>query len=388
MVGVDYPGMRPALEVAVGDMVKAGQVVLRDRKRPEIAFAAPISGKVTTIDYGPRKTLSALVVQAGKTADKPAKAKAKKTAAGKVRQTLLERGMWPAFRTRPFGHIPDSDATPDSIFVTATKSSPLAPDPAIVLEGQSDIFAIGVESLGELTDGTVYVCQGRGDPYYSGSDDRTKTVLFSGGPPAGFAGTQINRLRPVSAKRQVWSIGYQDVLAIGHLLQTGQYLSERVVSIAGPGAAKPRLVRTVLGTGLRELSQGEVRDKASMQLPHILSGDVFGGREAAFLGRYHEQMTISRKGAGQSPMDWLSGHIPNNGALVPLAALESALPFNILPVPLMRALSVGDSEAAERLGCLELLEEDVAILTHLCTSGANYGVLLRQVLDELAEDVA
>ena len=54
----------------------------------------------------------------------------------------------------------------------------------------------------------------------------------------------------------------------------------------------------------------------------------------------------------------------------------------------MRALSVGDVDAAERLGCRELIEEDVAALSRLCTSGADYGRLLREVLDQLAVDAA
>ena len=54
-------------------------------------------------------------------------------------------------------------------------------------------------------------------------------------------------------------------------------------------------------------------------------------------------------------------------------------------MPLIRALAVGDVEAAARLGALELIEEDIALLSTLCTSGADYGALLRQALDILAE---
>jgi Na+-transporting NADH:ubiquinone oxidoreductase subunit A len=51
----------------------------------------------------------------------------------------------------------------------------------------------------------------------------------------------------------------------------------------------------------------------------------------------------------------------------------------------MRALSVGDWEAAAKLGCLDLLEEDVALLSYLCTSGNDYSALLRQALDDFSE---
>ena len=53
----------------------------------------------------------------------------------------------------------------------------------------------------------------------------------------------------------------------------------------------------------------------------------------------------------------------------------------------MRALAVRDSESAARLGALGLVEEDVALLSNLCTSGSDYGKLLRNVLDDLAEQI-
>ena len=43
---------------------------------------------------------------------------------------------------------------------------------------------------------------------------------FKGKHPAGLVGTQVHFTLPVSLKRQVWTIGYQEVIAIGHLFTT------------------------------------------------------------------------------------------------------------------------------------------------------------------------
>lgn len=75
-------------------------------------------------------------------------------------------------------------------------------------------------------------------------------------------------------------------------------------------------------------------------------------------------------------------------AITPVGLLERALAIDVHPAPLMRALSVGDVDAAERLGCLELVEEDLVTLSRLCTSGAGYGRLLRGVLGQIAADDA
>ena len=47
--------------------------------------------------------------------------------AGDPRETMLAAGLWPAFRTRPFGIVPDPEARPDAIFVNATPAMPARP---------------------------------------------------------------------------------------------------------------------------------------------------------------------------------------------------------------------------------------------------------------------
>ena len=97
---------------------------------------------------------------------------------------------------------------------------------------------------------------------------------FGGVHPAGLPGTHIHFIDPVSPNKTVWYIGYQDVLAFGHLFLTGQLDTERVVAIGGPGASNPRLVKTVLGANLTELTAGELGEGEQ----RIISGSVLSGR--------------------------------------------------------------------------------------------------------------
>ncbi len=52
-------------------------------------------------------------------------------------------------------------------------------------------------------------------------------------------------------------------------------------------------------------------------------------------------------------------------------------------MPLLRALLVGDVDRARDLGALELVEEDMMLLSYVCSSKSDYGALLRRVLDQL-----
>lgn len=392
--GHDYPGVRPRLAVQVGDQVARGAVLFSDRRRPTIKFTAPVCGRVAAIDLGHRRSFASLLIDvAGDGAggdvirfDRPAGG----CGAGEVRALLLASGLWPALRVRPFGDIPDADAVPHAIFVTAMDSNPLAADAAVVLEGYAEQFREGVRWLSLLTHGKVYVCQRPGAPLAGTGLARVVTALFDGPHPAGLAGTHIHHLSPASRERHVWHIGYQDVLAIGHLARTGHIPAQRVVALGGPGVRAPRLLRTLPGANLNDLVAGQldVQEQPARQF-RLVSGSPLCGRESSYLNRFHDQVSVLPATRRRTSPSWWARLGQSNdqrrGAapIIPHEALENVLPFDIYAVPLMRALSAGDADAAQRLGCLELVEEDVALLSLLCTSKTDYGRLLRDALTAL-----
>ncbi len=385
LLGADFPEVRPALGVEVGDRVTVGQTLFVDRQRPEIAFTSPAAGVVAAISRGRRRALDTLVIDlVGESAEHFTSSPGSLSRDG-VQELLLKSGLWPAFRARPFGRIPDPGAVPDAIFVTAMDTNPLATDALVVLESNAESFRSGLDVVTLLTDGSVFVCQSPGPALADESKERIRCARFDGPHPAGLPGTHIHRLAPVGGGRVVWHIGYQDVIAIGRLLATGKLWTERVVALAGPGVRDPRLVRTRLGASLDDLTEGEFGDGDF----RVVSGSALSGREAGFLGRNHIQVSVLPAVRDPARLPMLSRLL---GAgrdvpppLIPLAAFEKALALDIFPVPLLRALSVGDVETAERLGCLELVEEDMALLSYVCASKTDYGALLRAVLDVLEE---
>lgn len=385
ILGTDFPHLRPTFQVSSGDKVTAGQVLFKDRKHPQIVHVAPFAGTITNAEYGPRRTLSACVIERNLTVIAPHQpGPLDDTTDAAVRHALLARGMWPALRTRPFGRTPDPASKVTAIFVNATQRTVCAPDPHVVLDGQRDAFDRGVTALAQLTDGVVYVCQSKSAPLCN-SADRVKVEIFGNTPVSGLSGTHVDRLCPVQSGRQVWTIGYQDVAAIGHLFETGQYSAGRVVSISGPSVKKPKLLHTILGASITDITAEEV---ATDTHPIALSGDQLTGTPDPFLSRFDDQVTLTNRATKLKRRPWQSQPSRVLSALIPTAALDTALGPRVFPVPLMRALQVGDSETARRLGCLALVEEDVAILSRLCTSGSDYTILLRQVLDDLMEDAS
>ncbi len=388
VLGRDYPGVRADLAVAPGDRVALGQTLFTDRRRPEMAIVAPAAGRISGITRGQRRSIEALMiaVDGASVAAVTFDTSAALADGAALRTLLLQSGAWSAFLTRPFGNIPDPAASPDAIFVTAMDSNPLAADAGAVLAPLREVFARGLDALTRLTAGPVFVCQAPGPPLAT-PGGRIRLASFEGPHPAGLAGTHIHHLMPVGAGRQVWQIGYQEVAAIGHLLATGQLMPTRVVSLAGPGIEAPALVAAPIGAHLPDLVGQTRGDRV-----RLISGSVLSGREAAYLGRRDTQVTvlhgdtIAARPFWHRWLDWLPAAPAT--ATLPMEAFERAMPLAILPAPLMRALAVGDTETAVRLGCLELLEEDMALLSWLCPGRADYGALLREVLGQLSQEAA
>ena len=377
LIGADYPGVRAVLRVATGDRVTVGQTIFVDRYRPAIAFSAPVSGRIQKIQRGPRRSLEFVAIaREGREARNGVSSPHAFTRDG-LRSLLCSHGMWPALRERPFGYIPDPGTVPDAIFVTALDTAPLAADPTVVIAEHTEAFRAGADALRCLTDGVVYICQAPGPALGD------HAVVFSGPHPAGLPGTHIHHLHPVGDGRVVWHLGYQDTIAIGYLISRGEFWTDRVVALAGPSVREPRLVRTCLGADIEALTHGGLWEGPK----RVLSGSILDGRRQAYLGRYHHQVTAlpERKeptvlSFGTRVASTAVGGWP--GPIIPLRVHGRAPSLRAPPIPLLRALSVGDVESAERLGSSEMVEEDVALLSYFCPSKTNYGQLLRGVLEQ------
>jgi Na+-transporting NADH:ubiquinone oxidoreductase subunit A len=73
-------------------------------------------------------------------------------------------------------------------------------------------------------------------------------------------------------------------------------------------------------------------------------------------------------------------------AMIPTGSFEEIMPLDILPTQLLRALLVGDTEMAQKLGCLELDEEDLALCSFVCVGKHDYGLILRENLRQIEKE--
>lgn len=427
VVGLDYPGLKPSMLVQAGDVVRLGQPLFTDKKNPGVPFVAPASGVVRAIHRGEQRMFLSLEIEIGdENEDNVEKMPIfslnalSNLDAKIVRDNLIQSGLWTALRTRPFGKVPAPDAMPAGIFVTAIDTHPLAADPAVVITDQLDFFRAGLQVLARIGV-PVHLCTA---PIVGSGLNWAEIAqvagvqwhTFAGPHPAGLAGTHIHFVQPAGARRTQWYIGYQDVIAAGEQFLTGRIRTQRVVALAGSSVAKPRLLRTRLGAALDDLTAGQLLNNPENAQSRIISGSVFGGRTArgaaAFLGRYHQQISCLPEGHYREMLHYLrlgaekhsvsraflSSILPkkllalttstqgSERAMVPIGSYERVMPLDILPTQLLRALLVGDAEMAQKLGCLELEEEDLALCTYVCPGKYEYGPILRDVLTHIEKE--
>lgn len=416
LIGFDYHGMKPTMAVKVGDKVKKGQELFSDKKNEGVIFTAPAAGTISAINRGEQRVFQSIVIDVeGDEAVEFAKydvASLATLSAEQVEENLVKSGLWTSLRTRPFSKSPKLKSKPHSIFVQAMDTNPLAVDASVVIAEKKEAFANGLDVLSRLTEGKVYVCHAPEADMPKARAENVTYESFAGPHPAGNSGTHIHFLNAASINKVVWSVGYQDVIAIGNLFTSGVLDNERVISLAGPQVERPRLIRTLLGASVSELTAGELKSGEN----RIISGSVFGGRRTrdvtGFLGRFHTQISVLAEGteremfhylrAGTNKFSvlgiYLSKLLPKklynfttstNGserAMVPVGSYERVMPLDILPTQLLRSLIVGDTEMAQALGCLELDEEDLALCTFVCPGKYEYGPILRSNLTRIENE--
>ncbi|MEZ6055396.1 MAG: Na(+)-translocating NADH-quinone reductase subunit A [Planctomycetaceae bacterium] len=415
VLGPDYIGMKPTMAVQVGDQVQAGQLLFDDKKTEGVRYTAPASGTIVAINRGAKRVFQSIEIEVS-TAEPVAFAPypdLTKLTRSQVIETLTQSGLWTAFRTRPYSKVPAPAAKPHSIFVQAIDTNPLAVNPRTVIQEYSADFIHGLQILRHLTDGKVFLCSAPG-PSLPGADlPHVTAESFDGPHPAGLPGTHIHLLDPVSANKTVWHVGYQDIIAFGKLLATGQFWTERVIALGGPQVKEPRLIRTNLGASLDELTQGQLLDGEN----RVVSGSVLNGRASVapfnYLGRFHTQVSVLCEGRDRELLGW---HMPGfnkasvkpvfasalasdgrrlpmttntNGskrAIVPIGSYEAVMPLDILPTFLLKALVTGDTDQAQALGALELDEEDLALCTYVDPGKHEFGPILRKNLTTIERE--
>lgn len=411
----EYWGAKVRLLAQEGDEVRVGTPLFADRRDESVIFTSTAAGKISNIFRGQRRAVLAIEIEVKNFTDaEPFEAMDVEAATPEaIKTALLGSGLWPTIRRRPFDKVALSTDEPAGIIVQAYDSSPLAPDLTKVVEGRDADIDAGLDALNKLTKGQVSVCVKEGVQWGKFVEDGVQVHHFKGPHPAGTAGFSIHKLCPAGANRPVWHVGIQDVADIGMLLRTGKRPTDRIVAITGPVAKTPQLVKTRQGADLTALCS----DASNATETRMVNGSAVWGNKADagshsnYLGRWNTQVTLLEDAVKRDLVGWMlpvSGRFTHtntvwdkffrktfkydtdtNGslrAIVPIGHYESVMPLDVLATQLIKALASNDLEAAEKLGALELAEEDLALCQVVDPSKIPITDMLRDMLTTIEKE--
>lgn len=295
------PFIKPRLRVTQGDAVEIGSVLFEDKRNPDFKFLSPAGGVVSRIQFGPRRVIEAIVIDCDTDNEAHAKFPLISTAglAALDRQQLVDHiltgGLWWIFRQLPFRDLPDPETIPPAIIVGLSAMEPFQPSPDVYLQDRIDLLTFGLKVLDKLSQGNVVVFA-NGDTPLPDAADQALTHRVWGRYPADDPGTVLYHIKTSVAQNRSWFISGQDLILLAQLLVRGEYPVDRVVSVAGSGASKPRHFRTRLGVPVAQLVDAVTLDSDI----RFVVGGLFRGYESdyrGFMGHYETALNLVPSGS-------------------------------------------------------------------------------------------
>lgn len=408
----DFPGITPKPIVHEGDTVKAGDPIIVDKHFTQLAIVAPVNGTIKAINRGERRKLINIVIE---TSTETSDFKAKPLGdvdAETAKSQLLASGLWAMMRQRPYDIVPDVNAVPRDIFISAIDCYPLAGDRTSLYINNVERLAAGVKLLSKLTSGKVYLAR-RPNTLPDVAD--AEMIDVNGPCPAGNPGVIAANIAPVNKGEVIWCIDIETLDRIGALAVDGTPHWSTVVAITGSEVQQPGWCKTIIGASVKTLLDGRLKEAVHHQ--RIISGNVLTGTRTdldGFLRLPYRQITVIPEGddcvefmgwASLSPAKMsrnrsflgklfgrktfnpdarlLGGH----RAMIMSGEYQSVFPMDIYPEYLLKAIMSKDIEKMEQLGIYEVAPEDFAVAEHLCSSKMPLQQIVAQGLEYLRKEL-
>ncbi len=391
-IGIDissFETMRFQLHVKPGDLVSAGDVILEDKACPGRVIITPCAGKVIDVVRGAKRRILHIIIECSPEQPSSPFQPATDLERNELIDHLKRSGLFASIYQRPCNRLADPAKLPQAIFVKALDSAPFAPSPMLEVNAMRDAFLVGLDALKKLTDGPVHVMVDQ-------PSDLPNSHPCKGPHPISSHSIHIEKLLPIrSPQALIWTIHAHHVIAIGHLLQTGQLYNTRIISLAGEGIREEErgFYRVFDGHPIEELLENRMSDQPC----RLISGDPLMGCKASkndFVGREHfslcaipeaqKRTLLHFLGLGlkrfTATRTYLSAALPTHPTSMNTAMhgeerpfvdntyYEKVMPLHIPTMQLIKALIAEDFEKAVELGLLEVDPEDFALPAFICPS--------------------
>ncbi len=413
----EFEGLKPRLQVKAGDSVKRGDILFNHKKNEKLVFRSPCCGIIKAINLGARRFPAEILIDRAPEEQSVTFETYTRDAVGQLSREqvvdhLLNAGIWPLIKQRPFNKIADPETAPKAVFVNAANSAPFQADFSVVLKGDEEAFQTGLNALAKLTDGKVHLCKSAGSDIADFSNVESHT--FSGKHPSGNTSVHINRISPIQPNDTVYTVTAQDVVLIGKLLNTGEIPRTKIVALGGPAVKEEfrKHYKVELGATLVPLFEKAIEgEEVRVISGNILWGDPVGTETAVRF--YGSEYTVLEEDRSRHLMGWTmpglfqySSHRVNlssvmgmshdwklgtsmhgsHRAMVVTGWMDKFQPLNIMTDFVVRAALAHDTDEMVQLGILETDPEDFALASFVDPHKTDVCAIIKQGLNEIEEE--
>jgi Na+-transporting NADH:ubiquinone oxidoreductase subunit A len=411
----NYDSIKPKLLIKEGDQVKVGDKIFLDKNNPSILFCSHVSGVIKSIKLGDRRKIEEIEVTCENNDASISKPEidTNKCSDDDIKKILLESGLWPSIRQRPFSKIADPLTSPKSIFVTAMPTAPFSLDLNFVLKGENDSIKKGFDILNKLTSGDINLIVDRNKEYDIFPEiDSVNKHYFSGPHPSGNTGIHIHHIDPIADKNDiVWYISLQDLNDIGKFFNEGIYPSEKYISCGGSCLSSPSYYKIKKGMIISDILKNQ-----KINPDHVLiSGDILSGEQTNMeqpLNFYSEVLSAIPNNKNRDFLGWILPGLNKyslsrtflssffskkqtnfdtriNGsrrAIIPFGRWERMLPMDIIPNFLIKSIIAKDIEDMEKYGIYECDHEDFSLCAYACQSKVEVSKIIKEGLELMEKE--
>lgn len=414
----EFEGIKPRLKVAAGDQIKRGDILFENKKNEKMVFRSPCCGTIKAVNLGARRAPIDILIEPSAqeervTFESYTKDSISALSREQVVDHLLNTGLWPLIKQRPFSKIADPDTAPKAVFINAAGSAPFQADFSAILKGDEDAFQLGITALSKLTEGPVHLCTSAGStiPEFENAQSHT----FSGPHPSGNTSVHINRISPIRPHDTVYTLAAQDVILIGKLLLTGELPRNKVIALGGPAVKEEfrKHYRIPLGACLKPLFEKALETDIETR---IISGNVLVGDKVqpdSCVRYYGSAFFVLEEDRSRHLMGWTmpglfqyTSHRVNLSSIMGLThdwklgtSLHGSLramvvtgwmdryqPLNIMTDYLVRSALAHDTDEMVQLGILETDPEDFALASFVDPHKTDVCGIIKKGLQEIEEE--
>ncbi len=415
-----FENIKFRLLVMPGEAIKIGQPLAEDKSCPGRMFVSPAGGLIKEIKRGRKRTLMDIIIQVS--SEEEYVHFPHMDIDNASREQIIDRlklaGLFADIRSRPFNLLANPLQEPKSIFVKAIESAPFKPPAELQVLGYEKEFQQGLNILTKLTKGKVNLVYSKESECLDFKEAKNVQKHTAEGPhPVGNVSVHIQNIdRIITASDVVWTLTAHDVISIGFLFLQDRTLTEKVISIAGPGILSHHVgfFKVREGYPIEALISGRLENGDL----RFISGDPLMGHKVEaedFMGygddvfcvipenTSREFLHFFRLGNDKYSHSWayMSGHFNEKDreydfttsqhgehrAFIDGSVYDPVMPLDVPVMLLVKAILAEDFELADQYGILEVDSEDFALPAFVCPSKIEMTEIVKKGLKQYSKEL-